>query len=64
MGCRLNDEICEMDGLGSAGNGFTIVEGSGLPRLTVVGFNRRVDWPTLLDRLEAASTGDVKPVFE
>lgn len=62
--CRLNDEICEMDGLSSAGNGFTIVEGSGLPRLTVVGFNRRVDWPTLMERLKAASTGDVTPVFE
>jgi hypothetical protein len=62
--CRLNDEICEMDGLGSAGPGFIIVEGSGVPRLMVVGFNRRVDWPTLLERLEAASTGDVKPVFQ
>ena len=62
--CRLNDEICEMDGLGSAGPGFIIVEGSGVPRLSVVGFNRRVDWPTLLERLEAASKGDVKPVFE
>ena len=64
LSCYLNDEVCEMAGLGSAGNGFTIVEGSGLPRLTVVGFNRRVDWPTLLERLKAASTGDVKPVFE
>jgi hypothetical protein len=62
--CRLNDEICEMDGLGSAGPGFIIVEGSGVPRLSVVGFNRRVDWPTLLERLEAASKGDVAPVFE
>ncbi|HEY5781353.1 MAG TPA: hypothetical protein VIT66_05700 [Lysobacter sp.] len=62
--CRLNDEICEMDGLGSAGPGFIIVEGSGVPRLSVVGFNRRVDWPTLLERLEAAGKGDVKPVFE
>ena len=53
-----------MDGLGSAGNGFIIVEGSGLPRLSVVGFNRRVDWPTLVERLKAASTGDLKPVFE
>ena len=53
-----------MSGLGSAGNGFTIVEGAGIPRLAVVGFNRDVDWPTLLDRLKAASTGEVKPVFE
>lgn len=64
ISCRLAEEVCEMDGLGSAGNGFIIVEGSGLPRLSVVGFNRRVDWPTLVERLKAASTGDVKPVFE
>ena len=44
--------------------GFTIVEGSGLPRLTVVGFNRLVDWPTLLERLAAAGRGDVSPVVQ
>ena len=64
IGCRLRDEVCEMSGLGSAGNGFTIVRGAGLPRLTVVGFNRRVDWPTLVERLTAVGSGDVKPVVE
>jgi hypothetical protein len=44
--------------------GFTIVEGSGLPRLSVVGFNRLVDWPTLLERLTAAGKGDVSPVVQ
>ncbi len=64
ISCALADEVCTMDGLGSAGEGFIIVEGSGLPRLTVVGFNRRVDWPTLLERLAAVGSGDVKPVVE
>lgn len=64
IGCRLLDEVCEMSGLGSAGRGFTIVRGSGLPRLTVVGFNRRVDWPTLVERLTAVGSGDVKPVVD
>jgi hypothetical protein len=49
---------------GSEGAGFTIVEGAGIPHLTVVGFNRLVDWPTLLERLSAASKGDVKPVVQ
>jgi len=62
--CRLAEEVCEMDGLRSAGNGFIIVEGSGLPRLTVVGFNRRVDWPTLVERLVAVTQGESKPVIE
>ena len=64
IGCRLSEEVCTMDGLGSAGEGFIIVKGSGLPRLTVVGFNRRVDWPTLVERLAAVGTGDVKPLVE
>ena len=64
IACRLADDVCNMDGLDSAGRGFIIVEGAGLPRLTVVGFNRRVDWPTLLERLSAIGKGDVKPVVE
>lgn len=62
--CRLAEEVCDMDGLGSVGNGFIIVQGSGLPRLSVVGFNRRVDWPTLVERLVAVTEGESKPVFE
>jgi hypothetical protein len=49
---------------GSDSDGFTIVEGAGLPRLRVVGFKRRVDWPTLVERLEAVGKGDLKPVVE
>jgi hypothetical protein len=47
-----------------SGPGFTIVEGSGLPRLSVVGYNRTVDWPTLLERLAAAGKGEVAPVVQ
>jgi len=67
--CRLENEVChmggleDMDGHGSPSS-FTIVEGAGLPHLTVVGFHRDVDWPTLLERLAAASQGNVKPVVE
>ncbi|GAB3354848.1 hypothetical protein GCM10027430_22100 [Lysobacter tyrosinilyticus] len=64
ISCRLADDVCAMDGLGSAGRGFIIVEGSGVPRLNVVGYNRQVDWPTLVERLGAIGKGDVKPVVE
>ena len=67
IGCRLANEVCRMSGLegeGSEGNTFTIVRGAGLPRLDVVGFNRRVDWPTLVERIAAAGKGDVSPVVE
>lgn len=62
--CRLAEEVCRMDGLSSAGNSFSIVQGSGLPRLSVIGFNRRVDWPTLVERLVAVTEGESTPVFE
>jgi len=64
ISCRLDNEVCEMGGLRSAGNAFTILEGSGLPRLTVIGHNRLVDWPTLVERLAAVGKGEVKPVVE
>lgn len=64
ISCRLVNTVCSMGGLRSAGEAFTIVEGSGIPRLTVVGFNRRVDWPTLVERLAAVGKGEVQPVFD
>ncbi len=64
ISCRLAEEVCEMDGLSSAANSFSIVQGSGLPRLSVIGFNRRVDWPTLVERLVAVTEGDSTPIIE
>jgi hypothetical protein len=64
IGCRLENEVCAMSGLHSAGNAFTIVEGKGIPRLGVVGYNRAVNWPTLVERLVAVGKGDVAPVVE
>lgn len=64
ISCKLAEQVCDMDGLRSAGNRFIIVEGSGLPRLTVAGYNRRVDWPTLVERLVAVTQGESKPVIE
>lgn len=63
LGCRLRENVCTMEGIGSAGDGYIIVEGAGLPRIQVVGFRRRVDWPTLVSRLSAATAGQA-PVIE
>jgi len=77
ISCRLANEVCAMDGLPPAAGrapaaadtagssaGFTIVEGAGLPRLSVVGYHRLVDWPTLLERLAAAGSGEASPVVQ
>lgn len=58
--CRLRDNVCRMDGVGSAGQAYTIVEGSGLPNIQVLGFARKVDWPTLVARLRSVSRFEVK----
>jgi hypothetical protein len=63
LGCVLKDNVCRMDGVGSAGDGYIIVAGAGLPRIQVVGFRRRVDWPTLVARLKAATQGQT-PVIK
>jgi hypothetical protein len=63
LNCRLVDNVCEMGGLDRSGAGYTILRGAGLPRLTVVGHQRKVDWPVLLSRLQAVSSGQA-PVIE
>ncbi|KAA2285527.1 hypothetical protein [Arenimonas fontis] len=63
LGCQLRDNVCRMSGVDSAGDGYTIVQGAGLPRIQVVGFRRRVDWPTLVARLKAATEGQA-PVIQ
>gem|GEM_PF-158592 len=61
--CTLAAEICTMGGIedgaaaGSAADSYTIVEGSGIPRIEIIGHRRRVAWPTLVDRLIEATKG-------
>ncbi len=51
LGCRLRRNVCELRGVAPAPEGFYIVQGGGLPRIDVIGYNRRIHWPTLLARL-------------
>jgi hypothetical protein len=64
IGCELRGTVCRMSGLGSAGEGYIIVAGAGIPQIKVVGFNRYVDWPTLVARLQAATQGTTAPIIE
>jgi hypothetical protein len=66
--CRLTKEVCLMGGIDplpsgevapeSAADRYTMIEGSGVPRLDVVGHRRRVDWPTLVRRVRESMQGD------
>lgn len=56
LSCVLRAQVCTMGGVEpSADGGYTIVDGSGLPHISVIGHQREVDWPTLVDRLKSAT---------
>ncbi len=57
LNCALQGTVCQMSGLEPGDDGYTIVEGSGLPRLQVIGHQTQVDWPTLVQRLHDAING-------
>nr|WP_244962441.1 hypothetical protein [Oleiagrimonas soli] len=54
LNCKLQGSVCTMSGLEPQGGGYLIVDGEGLPHLTVIGHQHRVSWPTLVARLRAA----------
>lgn len=58
LNCTLQASVCHMGGLDNDADGYTIVEGSGLPHLQVIGHQTQVDWPTLVRRLKAAIAGN------
>lgn len=56
-GCKLRGRICYMSGIRSPSKsnaGYVLVKGSGIPAITITGYNSEVDWPELLKRLEHA----------
>ncbi|WP_369773849.1 hypothetical protein [Thioalkalivibrio sp. ALJ24] len=61
--CQLRGGVCELDGVGErADGGFTLVQGGGLPRIEVIGYNRRVDWDELLRGLSRVTAGETPEV--
>ncbi len=56
LSCRLRNGVCEMRGVAPARNGYYIVKGRGLPRVDVIGYNQRVGWRELIERLKAIDT--------
>lgn len=48
----LRGDVAEIDGLAREDGGYYLVRGRGLPRIDVIGRNRRVAWRDLVDRLK------------
>jgi hypothetical protein len=62
LSCTLAKGVCTMGGIDPDPDpndtGYTIVEGRGLPHITVIGHQRAVDWATLVSRLKSATEGN------
>jgi len=58
ISCRLENRICDMGGIESASQGYYLVKGGGLPRIDIVGFNRKTDWGVLLEKLKQVAEGE------
>jgi hypothetical protein len=58
LGCRMQNNVCEIRGVSEDEVSVLIMEGAGVPKITIRAFNRRVDWPQLLAQLIAASEGE------
>lgn len=57
LSCKLHNGVCEMGGVAPAPQGYYIVKGGGLPRIDVIGYQRRVDWTVLIKRLATVTSG-------
>lgn len=64
LSCRLSNGICQMDGIEPAQQGYVIVKGSGVPAITVLGYNRTVSWGELLERVQRITQGNAKPIIK
>ena len=58
LGCYLHDGVCQLMGVEARGSGYAIITGGSLPRIDVIGYNPRVDWNVLMERLGRITTSD------
>jgi hypothetical protein len=52
LSCRLEHNVCRIGGIEESQQGYVIVKGGGVPALTVMGYNRAVNWNDLIERLQ------------
>ncbi|MDP2810427.1 MAG: hypothetical protein Q8O34_09795 [Rhodocyclaceae bacterium] len=59
VGCTLKDGVCRLDGIPGLGDDRHVVlmEGSGIPSINILGYNRRIDWEAMLARIRAVIAG-------
>ena len=58
FGCYLHDGVCQLMGLEPTGEGYYLIKGGLLPRIDMVGYNARVNWDVLVERLKRVAAPD------
>lgn len=51
VGCKLRNSICEMSGIDTVNNNYTLIKGKGIPSINIIGFRKFIDWEVFMDRL-------------
>lgn len=65
LGCTLANNVCTLAGKDNGdGKGVVLIEGGGIPALNVIGYNRHIDWPEFLQRLQRVTAGNQSPVIQ
>jgi hypothetical protein len=64
VSCKLENNVCHMDGVERAPQGYVIVKGGGIPAISVIGYNRAIDWRELVARLKRITQDNVKPIVK
>lgn len=62
--CRLRNNVCEMGGVEDAPQGYVIVKGGGIPAISVIGYNRLVNWRELIERLKRIMQDNVHAIVK
>jgi hypothetical protein len=64
FGCRLANGICLLDGVEREGRGVVLMRGAGIPSVSIIGYNRRIDWEALVARIREVIAGRSGVVIE
>jgi len=64
LSCQLRNDVCYMGGVESTPSGYIIVKGSGIPAITVMGYNKTVGWSELINRIKRITDSNTKAVVK
>ena len=64
FGCALKNGVCLLEGVEREGDGVVLMRGSGMPSVSIIGYNRHIDWEALVARIREVIAGRPGVVIE